>query len=317
MRAPARAAREVEAIVRECRVGAVQSHTFRDSVVARLVRLRRPKLVHVFRVHTYIDSSWVPSWRKRLYHLLDRVTQKGVDVYTPISRVVQGELLERSGIEPRKVVVIPNGTSCIGEPDGVADGECPLPARVIMVANFVEHKGHDVLVRCLERLKRCGLVIRARLVGGDADAEVGYGAIRERVKKLAGSAGVLEQLEFFGFTWDVYGAMKDYSVVVLPSESEGVPLSLLDAMGLRKLIVASRVGGIPEIIEDGTEGLFHRAGDDSRLAEILARIFTTPAARWEGVRNQAMQSWRTRFSADRMLGSLGRLHKDAWSERRS
>jgi glycosyltransferase involved in cell wall biosynthesis len=325
-------AERVGAIARKRRAICLQSHNFRESIVGSLVRLRRRAPRHIFRVHTYIDCSWIPVWKKWAYHILAGLTQGGVDRFLPITHAAQRELVHRSGISPRKVAVIPDGVARLGPPDAANSSNAPLPAKLAMVSNLLDHKGHDVLVRGLVELKRRGLTVKARLVGGErAAARHGQGGIgchsgrsawglsglpasacgpfSERLRAMASQAGVLDQLDFHGFTRDVYSAIRGYPVVVLPSESEGIPNSILEAMSVRKLVVAASVGGVPEVITEGHDGLLHPPKDPVALADALYLIFTTPACSWENMRDHAQRTWESRFSVEVMRHSLRRAYQ--------
>jgi glycosyltransferase involved in cell wall biosynthesis len=302
-----RGAAEVDRIVARHGIRIVQSHMFKESIVARMVRIRRRGLLHLARVHTYIDCSWIPEWRKLSYHVLERMTAHGVDRFVPITHLAARELVTRSFVPQRKIVVIPDGVPQLGVPDAMNASCAPLPPKIAMVANFVEHKGHDVLVRGLAELKRRGLCVHARLVGGEHATERNT-PFTDRIMKMAQREGVLGQCEFHGSADDVYTAISDYPVIVLPSDSEGLPNCILEAMSVRKLVVASRAGGIPEIITDGQNGLLHRVQDHIGLADILARVFTSPAHVWEDMRVHAMETWRLRYSVDALLRNLKQVY---------
>ena len=292
------AARELASVARRRGARLIQSHQFRESIVARYARFLNGDLCHISRVHTYIDCSWIPGWKKSAYHALERLTSRGVDHYVPISHDVARELAERSGIQPARITVVPDGVRQAGAPDAPDLSPTPLSPRLAMVSNFVEHKGHEVLVRCLAALKAQGLIVRARLVGGEGTGgpQRGDGPVTARVRSLAAEAGVLDQMEFFGYSENVYEAIRDIPLIVLPSDSEGLPNCILEAMSLRKIVAVSRVGGVPEILTQGVNGLLHAPQDHLGLAALIARVFSTPARDWEALRNQALATWRDRFS---------------------
>ena len=307
------AAALVGQIVRRYRATVVQSHMFRESIVARALRLQSPDLVHIFRVHTYIDCSWIPGWKKWSYHALDKLTNRGVDCYAAITHYARSEMISRSLITPGRVTVVPDGVPQLGTPDAVNMDSGPLPLKVAMVSNFVGHKGHDVLIRCLAELKRRGCLVQARLVGGEHTVSRNTCGVphTDGIRKMAQEAGVLDQIEFTGFTENVYEAIREYPVVVLPSDSEGLPNCILEAMSVRKLVVASGVGGVPEIVTDEENGLLHAVQDHVGLANILTRVFTSPAHSWEGLRNRGLETWRSRFSVESMIQGLIEIYREA------
>jgi glycosyltransferase involved in cell wall biosynthesis len=305
-----RAAGKLDRLVDEYGAKAVQSHMFRESIIARAVKLRRKELVHVARLHTYIDCSWIPEWRKQVYHLLEKLTERGVDRYLPITMIAGQEMERRSRISPGKISIVPDGVPQLGTPDPSNQSDETLPCRIAMVAHFIPHKGHDVLIRSLAVLKNRGLRLQVRLIGGDFGKKTQPLETSGQIKDLAGKSGVLDMLEFSGSTNDVYQAIRDYPVVVLPSDSEGLPNSILEAMSIRKIVIASKVGGVPEIIKNRVNGFVHRAQDPMELADILGRIFAGPARSWEGMRNSALQTWQDNYSTGIMLRNLTGIYRE-------
>lgn len=326
-------ARRLRAIAYRRNAVCIQSHHFRESVVGSAARLQVRQVRHIFRVHTYIDCSWIPQWKKWSYHALARLAECGVDHYLPITRAAERELLKSSLIRRDKITVVPDGVPQLGPADGPEPGNGPLPARVAMVANLTRHKGHDVLIRGLAALKRRGIIVRARLVGGEAAAatrQSGHGcpspaspeqanartrgaidssSFAAELKRASERLGVADQIEFYGFTTDVYSAVKEYPVVVLPSDSEGMPNCILEAMSLRKIVVASSVGGVPEFIKHGDNGFLHPAQDHEAFALALVPLFTMPAAHWEPLRDRALSTWKANFSVEAMVSGLRTVYQ--------
>lgn len=101
LRAPGRLARELD----PASIAVVESHMLRESFVGRALKRRWPRLTHAFRAHTYIDCSWIAQWRKRAYHLADRLTSGGVDFYFANGLAVKDEIIGRSCVDPANVEV--------------------------------------------------------------------------------------------------------------------------------------------------------------------------------------------------------------------
>lgn len=306
-------ARAIELLLKKHNIALIQSHMFRESLVGRWVKMKHPEILHIFRAHTYIDCSWNPDWQKIAYHVLDKLTSKYVDLYIANGKILAKEIIYRSWVSPDKIRVVINGRDQIGVPDPAGyDLDSPLPARIAMVSNLLPHKGHDVLMKSLSLLKQKGLVIHTRLIGGESTGMMNEGRtpFTEDLKKKALELGVLDELEFYGYTENVYDALKDFSVVALPSDSEGIPNCILEAICLRKLVIASGVGGIPEIIQDGANGLLHPPQDPKVLADILEKIFTTPAKEWEPMRDAGYKTWKEKFSMQQMMNGLISVYQE-------
>lgn len=135
----------------------------------------------------------------------------------------------------------------------------------LIVARIDGLKGHDTAIRSLSHLKQRGLHLTL-LVAGD-------GAERQNMQNLANSLGLGDQeIKFLGFRSDVPDLHAASDFFVLPSVTEGLPLSVLEAMSAGKPVIATPVGGIPELVETGCHGLLVPVGDDTALADAIAQV---------------------------------------------
>jgi glycosyltransferase involved in cell wall biosynthesis len=203
-------------------------------------------------------------------------------------------LLER--VPRRKVTVIPNGLDAAHLPASAARGRL---RRVVMVANLRAEKGHDVLLDAsVDVLRRFP----------DAHFElVGAGPALDTLRARAAARGVAHAVTFVGHCDDVAARLADADLFVLPSRSEAFPNAVLEAMAAGLPIVASAVGGILELIDDGRNGLLVPPGDAGALADRLCRLIAdAPLAGrlGEAARADAL----ARYSFDRMVGAFEQLY---------
>jgi glycosyltransferase involved in cell wall biosynthesis len=153
------------------------------------------------------------------------------------------------------------------------------PLRLVCVGTLHEVKGQHVLIAACRRLAQRGLDFRCDLVGDGPD--------RSRLERQARGAGLGERVRFLGsLTRDqVAVRLRDADVAVVPSvptrdgRREGIPVALMEAAASGKPVVASRLSGIPEAIEDGAQGLLVPPGDAEALAGALAALAADPALR--------------------------------------
>jgi glycosyltransferase involved in cell wall biosynthesis len=121
--------------------------------------------------------------------------------------------------------------------------------------------------------------------------------------------GVSENVVFLGHREDTDELLQAVDVFVLPSLSEGIPMALLEAMAASRAVVASRVGGIPEIVEDGFEGFLVEPMDVDSLAERCRQLIESPdVARKMG--EQARKRVERDFSATAMADRVALLYKE-------
>jgi glycosyltransferase involved in cell wall biosynthesis len=211
------------------------------------------------------------------------------------SRAAADRLLaERVGAH--KVTVVPNGLDFGHFAPKAARG--PL-RKVIMVANLRPEKGHDTLIDAA-----------AAILPQFPDATfefVGAGPERDRVVARATRAGIAHACSFPGHRNDVAARLAGADIFVLPSRSEAFPNAVLEAMAAGLPVVASGVGGILELIDDGRTGLLARPGDARILAGHLTRLMTDPALA-ERLGRAARADVQGRYSFERMVASFDQVY---------
>jgi len=297
------------ALVRVLRARApaiVQSHGARSNVYTRLAaRLARVPVV-LSTVHNSLFDYEVSPLRRRLYVAAERWTSGLADRVVAVSDAVARDLVQRYGLPPARVVTVKNGIDAdafaAARPPAAVRAELGLGpgARPIGVAaRMTAQKGHahllDALPAVLARVPAVVCVL------------IGDGPLRARLEARARALGVAARCRFTGARADVADLVAALEVVVLPSRSEGLPFALLEAMALGKPVVATTVGGCPEVVEDGRTGWLVPPGDAPALAGAVLRLLEdAPAARAMGARGAARV--RAEFSLARMVDALQTLY---------
>jgi len=199
-------------------------------------------------------------------------------------------------VPSRKIAVVPNGLDCDRVP--------PRPPRatlrkVVVVANLRPEKGHDVLIDAAVDVLRRFPDARFEIVGGGPDLAP--------LLARAEARRVLHAFTFLGQRDDVAARLAAADIFVLPSRSEAFPNAVLEAMAAGLPIVASRVGGLCELIEEGTTGLLVPPGDPQPLADRMCRLIADPphAARMGSAARTAVHA---RYSFERMVESFESIY---------
>jgi len=202
--------------------------------------------------------------------------------------------LER--VPARKIAVIPNGLDLTQyQPPS------PRPAlrKIVVVANLRPEKGHDIFIDAAVDVLRRYPDARFEIVGG--------GPERDRLVAHARSREVLHALTFAGHCDDVPARLAAADIFVLPSRSEAFPNAVLEAMATGLPIVASGVGGILELVEDGVTGLLVPPGEAPMLADRLCRLMNDPALA-SRLGHAARAEALARYSFDRMVAAFETLY---------
>ena len=172
----------------------------------------------------------------------------------------------------------------------------------ITVAVLRQPKGIEFMIRAFASLCRRDPDARYLVVGSGDD--------RERLEALAGELGVSSQVIFAGMRDDIPELVAASDVFVLPTLTEALPTVLAEAAAIGKPIVASAVGGVPEMVEDGETGLLVPPADTEALAAACGRLLANPALRQrmgQAARSLAMDRFDLELHADRLCGLYDRL----------
>jgi glycosyltransferase involved in cell wall biosynthesis len=166
------------------------------------------------------------------------------------------------------------------------------------VASLTPHKGHAVL------LEAAGRVPGARVV------LVGDGPQREPLAALAGRLGIRDRVVFAGRRDSVWPCLRAVDVAALAStEREGLGIALIEAMAACRPVVASRLGGIPEVVEDGRTGLLVDPGDAAALAAALQEL-AADAERRRRMGEEGRRRFERRFTVARMMTRIETLYAE-------
>lgn len=145
------------------------------------------------------------------------------------------------------------------------------PLRLLNVGRLAPEKGQDLLLYALARLRQQGLQLHLDIVGG--------GDLEQALKTLAAELDLADCVSFHGVQPEqvVRQLHQRADVFVLPSRAEGLPVACIEAMAMGTVSIASRITGVPELIEHGVSGLLVEAGDAVALAEAIAALQADPA----------------------------------------
>ncbi len=168
------------------------------------------------------------------------------------------------------------------------------------------------MVACLREEKRIDVLINAapQILARFPDAHfliAGDGTCRESLVALAGQLGITDRVTFLGHRDDVPAVLAQADMFVLPSRSEALPNSVIEAMASGLPVVASRVGGIPELVDDGKTGYLVPPGDPNALADALARLLEDPRRSAELGRAGRIKIEQN-YSFDRMVEQMETLY---------
>jgi glycosyltransferase involved in cell wall biosynthesis len=295
-------------LVRQRRYDVLHSHEFTMNIYAFLIGLLTG-VPTVATVHGNIEYVAEKRRRRWLYHVLARLAGPLVAVSEELKR----RLVREFNLPAERIAVVPNGVTLPPSPPDAAAARLhrralglPEAGPVVgVIGRLHPVKGQDVLLAAWPQ------VLASH--PGACLAVVGQGQSRAALEKTAAALGIASAVVFTGYRDDVAEHLAAFDVVVVPSRYEGLSLLLIEAMAAQRPVVATRVGGNPEAVEDGVSGLLVPAADPSALAAACHRLLDDPALARQLGENARERAERL-FSQDTMIRAYERLYETKTKE---
>ena len=249
--------------------------------VSRLRRLIRDESYDIVHLHTkrahalslWLSRGWVTpkyvvtrrmdypeanSWYTRYLY------NRKVDGVVAISRKISTLLIE-AGVERGRIRLIHSGIDPRPFEAAVHLRDVhPAGVKVGMAAVLEERKGHRFLLEAARRLKVQGYQIQYCIAG--------EGSLKKSLEEIVTRSGLKDEVQFLGFVTDMPAFLSQVDIVILPSLFEGLGVSVLEAMAAGKAVIASRVGGLVELVRDTVTGLLVAPRDVEGLANAIAKL---------------------------------------------
>lgn len=271
-----RTVQRIAEFLAERKVHLVHMHRYKDTIVGTAAA-KLAGVPHVVRTVHGLTETMV-GWDRAKLRAFETI-EKAV-LWSFADRVIavsegMAEMLTRAGHRSSSVVAVHNGVDlsrirALRSRDGVRE-DLGIPADAVLIGTA----GRLSPVKA-----QCSLLRAARRILDERPEArfvvAGDGPRREELQALAETLGVARQSVFAGVRMDIYDVIASMDIFVLPSLSEGIPMALLEAMALGRPVVASAVGGIPEMIQHGTNGLLVPPADPKALADACLELTGDP-----------------------------------------
>jgi glycosyltransferase involved in cell wall biosynthesis len=261
----------------------VHTHGYRPDVLHAASRVRRN-----FATVTTLHGSSRVGGSSTFHELVQMLLLRRFDAVIAVSRQLADQL-QRTWVRPERLHVIPNGWSdrtTIADRSEARRRLNLLPNGVVAgwVGRLIPIKGADVFIRAVRHLTALPLTISI----------IGDGSERVRLEELAQAEGISDRVRFHGTVPDAGRYISAFDVFVLSSRSEGTPVTLLEAMAGRVPVVATRVGGVPDVVGPA-EAMLVPPEDPRALATAVDAVIQDPTG----------ASRRVEAAAQRLHGNFG------------
>ncbi len=240
-------------------------------------------------IHTVHNLARAETRHRVLRAVNRRAFSHGV-VPVALNEEVRSSICREYALPPSAVPVVGNGIDLDAFRGPQRRGLRGAGARLLCVARLAPAKNHALLLQTVARLRESGRDVSLTLVGD--------GPLRGRLEELARELGISEHVRFAGRRTDTPAFYRDCDLFVLLSDYEGMPMSIIEAMASGLPVVATRAGGVGELVDDGVNGALVEA-DAAAAAEAIAAICGDPALYARLSAGAVMTS--SRYSATAMM----------------
>ncbi len=257
-------------LVRESRIDILESHGYKSHILCLALK-KRTGLPWIAYVH-----GWTAEDLKvQVYNRIDKFIVRFADRIIPVSEALRQKLHleDKAG---HKMTTLTNAADLVEPGLAYKDirglfGIGPDQLVVAVVGRLSPEKGHRYFVEAFELLSKRDDRVTAILVGD--------GQERRNLERMISDKGLASKILLAGYQDDVSSFYHASDIVCMPSLAEGMPVAALEAMMFGKPVVASRVGGVPEVVIDGGTGRLVEPADPAALAEALESFVENPDKR--------------------------------------
>lgn len=295
------------ALFRRERPDIVHTHTSKAGLLGRLAaRLTGvPKIVHSF--HGIVFAEYFSRWKSRLFEWLERLIGHRTDCIHTITTALKDELLSRSIAPPERLRMLPIGIDLRPFRDlsfhrGALRRRLGIDDNTLLigtVARLVPIKALDCLLGAFHTVlrKHSEAVL---ILAGDGESR---SFLEEMVKQM----GIEKSVRFLGFQRELEPIYSDLDLFVLTSLSEGCPVAILEAMASGVPVIASAVGGVPDLVRDMETGLLFPPRDVAKLETLMLELIDNPQKR-QTLARKAKVHVVENFARDMSLSRFEKLY---------
>lgn len=296
-------------------------------ILLPLYRLIRKEHIHIVHTHMFHAGLWgriasiitrapvviatehgLNPWKRYTHIAVNRILSKFTDQITVVSDAGKRIRIERERIESKRITVVNNCVDLalfdgrIHHHDNNVRQEFGIEADepvIGFVGRLQEVKGINYLVEAVAKVKTVIPKIKLLIIGD--------GPLRKELEAHVQRLELSGQVIFAGYRRDIPRVLETLDLFVLPSLREDMPLSLIEAMAMGKAVVATKVGGIPEVAVDGQTGILVSSQNEEALAEAISQILLNRQY-LSGMGSAGRRCVEEKFSAEIIVRQIQELY---------
>ncbi len=304
-------------LIRRERPDILHTHTAKAGTVGRVAaqlagRHKPPIVVHTF--HGHVLRGYFGPLRSSLFRLLERWLARRTTALIAVSPQVRDDLVALRVAPAERFAVIRLGIELDERVAGPQDGRLesrrylgipPDRFAVGWIGRMTAVKRTDDVLVAFKQLRDGGVDACLCMVGDGPD--------RVQLERRAHELGIVKDTLFLGYQEEVAPFYAAFDALVLPSSNEGTPVSAIEALAAGRPVVATRVGGVPDVVQEGEDGFLVEPGATDELADRLARLAHDPELR-ERMGRAGRERVLPRYAVERLVDDVDRLYRSLLSE---
>lgn len=300
-------------LIRVQRPHILHTHTAKAGAIGRLAALlagdaRPPIIVHTY--HGHVLRGYFDPLRAAAFRQIERWLGRVSTVLIAVSPQVRDDLVRLGVAPPHKFAVVRLGIRLDQRIPSESNGRAEtrrlmgIPDERFIVGwigRMTGIKRTDDVLLALRKLRERGVDASLCMVGD--------GPERDHVERKARELGIVRHTLFLGYQEDVAQYFAAFDAMVLPSANEGTPVTAIEALAAGRPVVATRVGGVPDVVRDGEDGFLVEPADVDALADRLTTLAHDPKLR-ERMGAAGRARVLPRYAVDRLIDDMDRLYRE-------
>lgn len=294
-------------LLKSLNIQILHSHLFHANLLARLIG-------RLMGVPIIISTEHIMGLEGRWRLFLNRITCGLVDMFIAVSFAVKEFMIKNIGIKSSKITVVQNGIEYEGfqvfdsvKENKISEFAFKQDDKIVgTVARIHKQKGHIYLLSAAKEVVK--EVPEAKFL------IVGDGPLKNDMEKVSVNLGIAKNVIFTGFYKDIPGILSILDVFVLPSLWEGLPITILEAMAMKKAVIATDVSGNPEVVADNVTGILIPAKNPHSLAQAIIKLIKD-----EGLRVKMGEAGYNRvrqfFNVNKMVDETAAIYQKLIKEK--
>ncbi len=272
----------------------VISHSSKAGIIARIACYKR-NVPNLFTVHGWSFEKGTPTIQYLFGYTIEYLMKGISDKYFCVSEHTGAFGQSKIGIDKRKMLICPN----IHERKALLSPNKSIYHNVLMVAGFRKQKDHPTAIKAFNKIVN---ILNRRDINLIL---IGDGPERKRIINLLKHYNLGEFVTLAGETTEIDKYYKSSDLVILPTHYEGLPIALIEAMQYAKPIIATNVGGVSEIVQDGYNGNLIEENDFNTLADQIVRFYDNNLFNEMG--NNSLKVYSDKFSYESICVKMNEI----------